>query len=186
MTSISVQASESAIGVALNDFSTANPAKHFEVELSEAVEIPDSQSFPEGTVLYGVVTKVSDGQRGKRQGYFEFHPTIYKTSKGEFNIKNRNLIVKITHYQPLDKKEAVKKVATTGVTTVAGKVLKVPVLSQGVSFVKGAVNADEDENMLVGGVKQVYEDSPLSYVEKGESLEIHSGENVKLHFYIEE
>ena len=186
MTAISANASETALGIALENFSTANPAKHFEVKLTEPVILSDTQKFPTGTIFYGTVTIVADGQVGKRLGYFEIHPTKYQTPEGEFYIKNHALIIKISNYEPLDKKKAAKKVATTGVTTVAGKVLKVPGLSQGVSFVKGVVKSDEGERKIVNGVKQVYEDSPLSFVEKGDSLNVHNGEQVKLHFIVEE
>ena len=182
ITAVSAHASETAMGVALDNFSTANPSKYFEVKLTESVYISETQKFPKNTVFYGRVIKVADGQVGKRQGYFEIHPIKYTTSEGEFDIKNNALVIKISNYQPLDKKEIAKKAATTGVTAVAGKVLKVPVLSQGVSFVKGVKNSEEGERKIVSGVKQVYEDSPLSYVEKGDSLKIYNGEKVKLHF----
>lgn len=186
MTAISANASETALGIALDNFSAANPSKHFEVKLTEPVVLSETQKFPADTVFYGSVTKVVGGRVGKRQGYFEIHPIKYKTSEGEFSVKDNNLVIKITHYQPIDKKEAAKKVAETGVTTVAGKVLQVPGLSQGVSFVKGVAKAEEGDRKIVSGVKQVYKDSPLSLVEKGEALELHNGEQIKLRFMTEE
>jgi len=183
---LSAQCSEAAIGTAQCDFSTAHPSDTFQVKLEEAVELDDGLRINSDSIVYGKVIQVEDGLRGKRQGNFEFHPEKYITSDGEVDISKKNIVVKVSQYEPVNKKEFAKKAVKSGATTVAGKVLKVPFISQGVSFVKGAAKADEDENMLVEGAKQVYKDSPLSYVEKGESLVIQSGEQVKLKFTYED
>ena len=182
ITSLSAQSAESAIGTSQCEFSTANPVKTFEVKLDEGVELPDGTVFTANSVLYGKVTKVSDGQRGKRTGYFEFYLTKYITAEEEHDISRKFIKIKVSHYEPLDKKEVAKKVAVTGATTVASAITKVPGISQGISFVKGAAKAEEGENRLATGAKQVYKDSPLSYVEKGTSLVIHQGQQVKLKF----
>jgi len=185
MTAVSAQCFESAMGTAQEHFSTAKPSKTFEVKLDETVELDDGLQLNANSILYGKVIQVEDGLRGKRQGYFKFYLQKYITVDGVTDVSRKNIVVKVSHYEPLDKKEVAKKVATTGATTVASKVLKVPGLSQGVSFIKGVAKSDDGENRLRSGAKQVYEDSPLSLVEKGESLNIKSGDQVKLHFTIE-
>jgi len=182
MTSISAQCAESALGTAQTEFSTAKPSRSFEVKLNEAVELDDGSSLNANSILYGKVIQVEDGLRGKRQGYFKFYLQKCIIAEEEIDMTRKNIIVKVTHYEPLDKKKVAKKVATSSATTVAGKVLKVPVLSQGVSFVKGAVKADDGENRFAEGAKQVYKDSPLSYIEKGGSLIVNPGSVVKLRF----
>ena len=182
MASISAQCAESALGTAQTEFSTASPSCSFEVKLNETVELDDGSILKENSLLYGKVFQVQNGQRGKRQGYFKFYLQKCITAEEEIDLTRKNITVKVTHYEPLDKKEVAKKVATSGATTVAGKVLKVPVLSQGVSFVKGAVKADDGENRFAEGAKQVYKDSPLSYIEKGGSLIVNPGSVVKLRF----
>jgi len=186
MTSISAHCSESALGTAETPFSTANPAGSFQVKLDEPVEFDDGSRLNADSILYGKVVQVEDGLRGKRQGYFKFYLEKSINSDGETDLSKKNIVVKVSHYQPLDKKEVAKKVAETGATTVASQVIKVPGISQGVSFVKGVVKAEDGQNRLANGAKQVYKDSPLSYVEKGSSLIVKCGEQVKLHFYIEE
>lgn len=47
----------------------------------------------------------------------------------------------------------------------------IPLLSEGVSFVKG-VWKNPENNRLKSGVVQVYKDSPLSYVEEGKDVYI--------------
>ena len=186
MTAVSAQCFESAIGTAQEPFSTAEPSKTFQVKLDEAVELEDGSRLNANSILYGKVFQVEDGLRGKRQGYFKFYLQKYITEEGVTDVSRKNVVIKVSHYEPIDKKEVAKKVATTGATTVASKVLKVPGISQGVSFVKGAVKTEDGENRLKNGAKQVYKDSPLSYVEKGCSLILQSGEQVKLRFSIEE
>ena len=183
---LSAQCSESAIGTAQCDFSTAHPSDTFQVKLEEAVELDDGLRINSDSIVYGKVIQVEDGQRGKRQGYFKFYPEKIINAGNETDLTGKNIVVKVSHYQPIDKKAVAKKVAATGATTVASKVIKVPGISQGVSFVKGVVKAEEGQNRLANGAKQVYKDSPLSYVEKGESLVIQSGEQVKLKFTYED
>lgn len=166
-------------GVALSEFSTENPVSTFSVKIQDNFSVNNMDLYKAGTVFYGKVTKVVNGQVGKRQGYFEFTPTHYATSDGVFKINRNNLNVRVKYYKPFDKKSAVK-LAETGVTTVAGFVFNVPLLSQGVSFVQGAVKQEDDTNRVVNGLKQVYKDSPLSYVERGEELHLQVGQEVKL------
>lgn len=175
---ISVSA-ETIIGVALSEFSTEKPSSTFTVKLQENFSIDNMESYQAGTVFYGKVTKVVNGQIGKRKGYFEFTPTHYATADGVYEFNRNNMNVRVKYYKPFDKSSA-SNLAQTGVTTAASMVFHVPLLSQGVSFVKGVVNPEEDTNRVVSGFKKVYKDSPVSYVEKGEELYLKVGQEVKL------
>ena len=70
------------------------------------------------------------------------------------------------------KKIAKKAVSTVGNFFVAG-------FSYGVSFVDG-VKQNKEDNRLKSGVKQVYDDSFLSYVEYGHEVEIKEGQEFYL------
>lgn len=61
--------------------------------------------------------------------------------------------------------------ATSAATTAGGMLFHIPLLSEGVSFVKG-VWKNPENNRLKSGVVQVYKDSPLSYVEEGKDVYI--------------
>lgn len=170
---------ETIIGVALNDFSTEKPSQTFSVKIQEDFSVDNMQLYKAGTVLYGKVTRVVNGQVGKRKGYFEFTPTHYATANGVYQFDKSNLVVRVKYYKPFDKNSA-SSLAQTGITTAASLAFHIPMLSQGVSFVKGVVNPEDDTNRIVSGLKKVYKDSPVSYVEKGEELYLKVGQEVKL------
>lgn len=181
MTAISVSA-EALTGIAVFPYSTDNPTATFSVKLNQSINLNSMVLAKEGEYLYGNVVKVVDGQRGKRQGYFVFNPTYLIDEKGAAKTLNdKTLMVKVSFYKPFDK-ESAKKLAESGATTAAGILLNVPMLSQGVSFIKGATHPSEEEGRVSSGLKQVYKDSPLSYIEKGEPLIIEKGQEVKLNF----
>ncbi len=181
MTAVSASA-ETLTGIAVFPYSTENPTSTFSVKLNQPVNLNSMVLAEQGEFLYGNVVKVVDGQRGKRQGYFVFNPTYLIDEKGAAKALNdRTLMVKVSFYKPFDK-ESAKKLAENGATTAAGLILNVPMLSQGVSFIKGATHPSEDQGRVSSGLKQVYKDSPLSYVEKGEPLILEKGQEVKLTF----
>ena len=165
-------------GTALDDFSTAAPKKYFTVKLDCDYTIEPDFTLKEGTILHGNVVEVSDGKIGKRQGYFVFKPSHYAFGE-ELNEQEYNLKIKVSFYKPFDKEQAAKKLASSGLTTVASKLFGVPLLSQGISFAKGVANSNGD-SPIAKGLEQVYEYSPLSYTKKGQSLIIKQGQEVKL------
>lgn len=167
------------IGTAVSQFSTEKPTSSFAVKLEEDLTVDSIKNYPAGTIFYGKVTKVVHGKRGKRQGYFVFEPTHYVNSKGDYLLENKNINIKVSFYKPFNKEDA-KKLAQTGITTAAGFITHVPLLSEGVSMAKGIIKPEENTNRVVSGFKQVYKDSPLVYVEKGEELYVYYGQKVKL------
>lgn len=183
MTALSVCA-ETITGIAVFPFSTDNPTTTFTVKMNQPIVINNMISVKEGEYLYGNVTKVVDGQRGKRMGYFVFNPTYLADGKGKVKpLTDKTLKVKVSFYKPFDPKSTAKNLAETGAETAAGILLNIPMVSQGVSFIKGVANPDEEaSNRITSGFKQVYKDSPLSYVEKGEPLILEKGQEVKLNF----
>lgn len=182
-TAIAVQA-ETVTGIAYFPFSTEKPTTTFCVKLNQPVALSETVDAKENDYLYGNVVKVVDGQRGKRMGYFEFNPTYLANGHGlEQTLTDKTLRVKVSFYKPFDPKAAAKNLAENGAETAASMILKIPMLSQGVSFIKGVANPDEESsNRITSGFKKVYKDSPLSYMEKGEPLIIQKGQEVKLNF----
>lgn len=175
---------ETITGIAMFPFSTDNPTTTFTVKMSQPIVINNMIAVKEGEYLYGNVTKVVDGQRGKRMGDFVFNPTYLADGKEKVQpLTDKTLKVKVSFYKPFDPKNAAKSLAENGAETAAGILLNIPMVSQGVSFIKGVANPDEDSsNRITSGFKRVYKDSPLSYVEKGEPLILQKGQEVKLNF----
>lgn len=170
---------ETLIGVAMSNFSTENPTSGFAVKIQEDFSLDNIKTYEAGTIFYGNVTKVVHGQIGKRKGYFEFVPTHFVDKNGSYELYRKDLSVKVSFYKPFNKDSA-KSLAESGITTAAGMIFNVPFVSQGVSFVKGVYTSEEGENRVISGFKKVYQDSPVSYVEKGEELYVNVGQEVKL------
>ena len=150
---------------ALQPFGTENPSETLKVMALETVEFKNGIIFKDGAIIKGKVFDVTDPKRAKRNATFKFQPVEY-TYNGKTTVINNEEF--IGRYSPvIDKGD----IALSAASTAGGILLNIPGLGQAVSFVKGAVK-DPDENRLKSGVKQIYKDSPLSYIEEGKDIDI--------------
>lgn len=163
--------------IAKDDYTTADPKNNFKVKTINNLIFEDGYKIPEGTIITGKVIKVKNATRGKRDAYFDFYPTEFKNGNQKEKIKEPKFIARVYNYEPLDKKE----LAESAGKAAAGFI--VTGASQGISFIQGIVTPQEGENRLTSGFKKVYKDSPLSYVEKGEELNIKEGDEIYLKVY---
>lgn len=152
---------------ALTPFNSVNPTSKMKVITLERVEFNNGIVFEDGTVVTGDVIDVKQPKRGKLNASFKFKPTSYLYNGKRHVINDPNFIAKYIEYKELDK----LGVATSAATTAGGIIFHIPLLSEGVSLVKGMWKNQED-NRLKSGVVQVYKDSPLSYVEEGKDVVI--------------
>ena len=155
---------------ALNDFSTDNPPETYTVKILEDIYTPNS-TIASGSILTGKINS-KDAKRLKRDATFYFIPTYLTEPDGTVIKVKKNYIGKYS--KGLDKGQLAKTAAlSAGNFVVKG-------FSTGYSAIEGAVK-NEQGNRLKSSVLAVYESSPLSYAEKGNSLEIKTGQ----HFYID-
>ena len=169
---------------AINEFKTDAPSKTINVSVREDIML-GQYSIHAGDKLLCNVLEVTDPKRGKQNAGIYVQPVSY-TSSGKTILINDEYIGKYSktvlskeEIMNMPKLGLVKKAAVTvGSFYIKG-------LSQGVSLAEGIVR-NEDGNRLKSGVKQVYEDSPLSYVEKGSELDIMPGDDFYLVFKHEE
>ncbi len=152
---------------ALTPFNSVNPTSKMKVITLERVEFNNGIVFEDGTVVTGDIVDVKQPKRGKLNASFKFKPTSYLYNGKRHVINDPNFIAKYIEYKELDK----LGVATSAATTAGGIIFHIPLLSEGVSLVKGMWKNQED-NRLKSGVVQVYKDSPLSYVEEGKDVVI--------------
>ena len=152
---------------ALTPFNSVNPTSKMKVITLERVEFNNGVVFEDGTVVTGDIVDVKQPKRGKLNASFKFKPTAYFYNGQRHVINDPNFIAKYIEYKELDK----LGVATSAATTAGGIIFHIPLLSEGVSLVKGMWKNQED-NRLKSGVVQVYKDSPLSYVEEGKDIVI--------------
>lgn len=159
--------------VSLDTFSTANPPKEVSVKILEPLTVSENNIYQAGTVLKGNLVDVVSPKRLKRDASFSFEPKTYNGADG----KTQKMPVKLkgTYTIPLDKGNLAKNV-TLGVGNYFVKGL-----SMGVAAVSGAIK-NEDDNRIKSSATAVYEASPLSYVEKGEDLDIKKDDHFFLKF----
>jgi len=158
---------------AMDDFSTENPVGTMKIKMLETLELDENTTFDKDYIVEGKIIDVTDPKRLKRNASFTFVPLNYKDTSGK--------IVDIKGYYPakyttkIDKGELAKS-AALGVGNMFVKGLSV-----GYNAVEGAVK-NEQGNRFKSSVTEVYEGSPLSYVQKGEQIEIKKEQNFYLNF----
>ena len=165
---------------AISEFSTTNPAKTINVRVIEDGAL-GSYNLKTDDVLHCNVIKVTDPKRGKRSATFAVCPTSFTSGDETTEIsqsfygKYADKIISKEELKKVDKLQVGKKaVLTVGNHFVKG-------LTTGVTLAEGMIE-NEDGNRIESGVKKVYKSSPLSYVEKGQELQIEPGESFYLIF----
>lgn len=145
--------------MALKDFSTDKPSE-IKVQVLQTMKLDEGVVIEQGSVVTGVMIDVIPAKRLKRDATFSFMPTGYVTPKREQYSINRKYVGKFSPKIEIDKTELAKTAAlSVGDFFVKG-------LSTGFYAVQGAIK-NEKENRFVSSVQNVYENSLLSYIEKG-------------------
>ncbi len=158
---------------AMSSFTTENPPKEMSIKLLEDVAIDDDLTIKSETVVDGNVVDVTDPKRLKRNATFTFVPTSYKDNNGK--------VVVIKNYYPAKYTTKINKGQLAKSAALGVGNFFVKGLSFGYSAVEGAIKNEKD-NRFKSSVNEVYQDSPLSYVEKGEELVIEKGQLFFLNF----
>ncbi len=145
--------------MALKDFSTDKPSE-IKVQVLQTMKLDEGVVIEQGSVVTGFMIDVIPAKRLKRDATFSFMPTGYITPKREQYSINRKYVGKFSPKIEIDKTELAKNAAlSVGDFFVKG-------LSTGFYAVQGAIK-NEKENRFVSSVQNVYENSLLSYIEKG-------------------
>ncbi len=165
--------------IAMEDFSTLSPKITMEVRTQESILLKDGTMFPYGAVIKGNVYDVKNARKGKRSGTFKFQPTSYSYNGKVYQINNPNLYAK--YAKELDKGQ----LALSAATTAGSIILNVPGLGQAVSFAKGVIT-DPEDHRLKSGAKQIYKDSPFSYIGRGQELDIKADDIFMLNFKLKD
>lgn len=157
---------------ALNEISTAKPAKTVSVKLDEPLTITNEQILNSGVILTGELTNIKRPKRLKRNAKFTFEPKTYEEPNGKIcEISN----IKAIYKTKPDKKQLAKR----AVLTAGGHFVKG--LTPQVALIEGAIK-NEEGNVVKSSLKSVYKASPLSYVEKGKDLDIKPEQQFYLKF----
>lgn len=169
---------------AMEDFSTDSPKETFNVRLREDGTL-GKYELPTNSILHCQVLQIVDPKRGKRNAVFFVKPLTYIQGDETLQIQE-DMYGKYTTVV-LSKEEIKKlpywKMIKNGALMVGSYFVKG--LSIGVAFVEG-VAKNEQDNRLKSGVTNAYEESPISLVEKGEQLDIKTGDDFYFVFKTEE
>ena len=166
--------------IATEQFNTAQPAQKISVKVLEAAELGNYSLSPKD-VLYCDVIKVTDPKRGKRSATFAVRPDHFVKDSETVKISDNfygKYASRVISKEELKNVDAVK-VGKKAALTVGSHFVKG--LTTGVTLAEGMIE-NEEGNRLESGVKKVYKESPLSYVEKGQELEIKTGDSFYLIF----
>lgn len=158
---------------AMSDFSSENPPKTMQIKALEDVALDEKITVKAESVMSGKVVDVISPKRLKRNATFTFVPLNYTDVSGKVEEINNYYPAKYT--TKINKGQLAKSVGLgVGSFFVKG-------LSIGYSAIEGAIKNEKD-NRFKSSVTEVYQDSPLSYVEKGEELVIEKGQLFFLNF----
>lgn len=163
---------------ALEDFSSLNPNKYFSVEVINDGEIGDLKIL-KGDVINCTLEKIKNPTRAKQDAKIFLKLNNYEDKLG---IHQFPTPLKAKYSKSAVNKEEIKKIPPKKVVIKTASTVGshfIPGLSYGVSFVDGFVE-NEENNRLKSAVKQVYDDSFISLVEKGSQVEIEAGDEFYL------
>lgn len=155
--------------MAVEQFSTQNPLSTYKVQAIEAQEMKGGLFLERGTIISGSVMKIYAPQRGKRDSYFEFHPTSITYEGKTINIGESKILAKVVGYKPISPEKLAGSVAIKAANFILlGS-------SQAISFTLGALHAQNGER-IKSGLDRMYKDSFVSFIEIGEELNIDVGD----------
>ena len=175
-----VHASDNVRVTSLEEFSTSSPAAAIDLKVLESSNIGE-YILNDGDVIHCNVTKVNKPKRGKISAGFNVIPVYYIQDGKQINIESSytgKYAAKILSKEEIKNVDAVQ-VGKKAALTVGNHFIKgvAPVAALAEGMIK-----NEDGNRIESGVKQVYKDSPLSYVEKGKDIYIHPGDSFYIKF----
>ncbi len=156
---------------AMSDFSTANPPTSWQVKIVEDFTSADGYAVSAGSILEGKIENVKSPARLKRNASFTFIPVKFYDGDTHKNYTVENELV--GKYSALSD-VSVGSVAKQGAVMVGNKLVD-GFFGPGVALVEGAVK-NEQGNRAKSAVVSVYESSPLSYINKGNELELQKGQ----------
>lgn len=180
MSIISVNAASIVKVIAQNEFSTQVPSEKMNVKLKKDYNLGNYE-FKSGDILECNITKTVRPKIGKRNARFYVEPYAYISDEEEIQIETTlkgkyvKGIISKEDLVEADKGKIAKKVAIKAGDTY------MKTMVPGYSVVKGMV-LNEEGNIVKSGLKEVYKDSPFSFLGKGRDVYILPGEEFCLMF----
>lgn len=164
---------------AMSDFSTFKPVNTITFKALNGIELSHDVKIWGGYVVKARVHEVTPPKRLKRNATFRIVPVSYTDNEGRTYQIKEEFVGKFSPKFELDKAELAKSAAlTVGDYFVKG-------ISLGYHAVEGAVK-NEEGNRAKSSAVSVYKNSPLSYVENGQEIEIKKDDLFSFTFKVED
>lgn len=164
---------------AMSDFSTFKPVNTITFKALNGIELSHDVKIWGGYVVKARVHEVTPPKRLKRNATFKIVPVSYTDNEGHTYQIKEEFVGKFSPKFELDKAELAKSAAlTVGDYFVKG-------ISLGYHAVEGVVK-NEEGNRAKSSAVSVYKNSPLSYVENGQEIEIKKDDLFSFTFKVED
>lgn len=160
---------------AITPFDSNNPPRYFSVKLKESV-LDNSLFLYKDTILSGYIYQTIPPKRLKQSASFIYIPTNYIDHNGQKQAINNLVTQYTTKFRPQQ--------AITGALYMLGSV-PVVLATAGFYAAQGAMeekNTTSKKETIKASAENVYENSPLSLIEKGDFLKINKNQEFLLNF----
>jgi len=156
----------------LEDFSSKNPPKTIKVKVLKDFNLTNDIKIYKDGIIEGNIN-IKPPKRLKRDATFTFVPINYAYTDDEKFYINKKCTGK--YIKLIDKSNLAKSAVLRVGNTI------VPGMSTGYNLVKGAIENTEG-NVAKSAAKSMYDNSPLSFIKKGNDIEIKKEEQFKIFF----
>lgn len=166
---------------ALSDFSTEKPPETWAVKVIHGFTMKSGEVVPEGAIIKGYITNITNPKRLKRDASFNFIVFEYDNpNNGKKITIDKKIVGKYSSLSDVSARGVIEKAAVT-----AGNQLVGAYVGPGYALVKGVVE-NEEGNRAKSAVVSVYESTPLSYASKGKQLEFKKGDTFVMSFKVKD
>jgi len=175
---LQVQAAQKIHVTSLEDYNSILPNQTFRVKVIEDAFLNDIP-IVKGDILNCSLKEIKSPKRAKQDAKIYLEINSYEDSKGIHKFFD---VIVAKYAKKIIDKNTIKEISPKETAIKAGGIIGdffVTGFSQAVSFTKGVVK-NEEENRFKSGVKEMYDDSILSYVEYGNEIMIKEGDKFYL------
>ena len=165
----------------LEDIDKNDINKIFSAKVLEDASLNSEIIFSKDAIFKGEIVKMVDAQRGKRSGYIVIRPVSLEYNGLEETFEGKNIEAKVQGYSKKSWKDTSLKAGVSAGLKVGNRYI--PGFSQVFYFSKGLIKPAEDKTRLESAITSVYENSPFVYFNKGDELNINTGDMLVLKFY---
>ena len=153
----------------------------FSAKVIKGDSLKNNYGFYRDDIIEGTIVEYIEPKRAKRAAYIIVAPKHVYRNNQKLSYNYNDIEIKVKKYSKKSFKEAGIKGGVTAGLRAGG--IHIPGLSQIYYFSKGFLKPEKDKTRLASGARSVYENSPLSYIEKGKELCIEKGDSLALSIY---